>query len=83
MVTQQEFIRRGLYSMKKFYETCCDEEFVSAHKLVGAIILRLCPRQNCREEIFLYDALHQRRIIISFEKIRGFNYEISRRNNSS
>ena len=30
MVTQQEFIRRGLYSMKKFYETCCDEEFVSA-----------------------------------------------------
>ena len=29
-VSQQEFIRRGLYSMKKFYETCCDEEFVSA-----------------------------------------------------
>ena len=29
-MSQQEFIRRGLYSMKKFYETCCDEEFVSA-----------------------------------------------------
>ena len=30
MVSQQEYNRRGLYSPKKFYETYCDDEFVSA-----------------------------------------------------
>lgn len=63
--TIKGFNRRGLYRMKQFYETYCDDEFVSAllTQISWTNHLLIMSKAKTKEERDFYIALAERNII--------------------